>query len=566
MNIPLKLIRRVFSGPMAATAGLVLVVLVVVISVLSLSAQLDGARLSSIWSSTIGQPQRVLLGVVGFGLAFVIRSVVWARSVPKLGFGQSMAGIHVALGANHVLPFRLGEPIRMVSASRRSTVSFEDAVASTVALRASDIFTLLLIGGILGPMVLVRTLGWLGFVLLAVGMAALAVLFRLAHRRGLHPRAHIPRPGVWVATASAWFFEAILIWQIAPLAGVDLRYLDALLVTSIAVSAQLVAIAPGGLGTYEAATTAALVLTGSDPKPALALAVTTHILKTVYSLATGVIAMILPRPGLLGALRVPKQIAPAQPLPISDGPVVLFMPAYQEGPRIAEVLDRTPSAISGRSVIRLVIDDGSTDNTVAEARKGGAEVVSFETNRGLGAAVAEGFRRAIADHRASVVVFCDADGEYDPADLDDLVRPIVEGTADYVVGSRFAGDIEHMRPHRRIGNLTLTRWVRWMTRTGVTDGQSGYRALSAQAAEAVEMAHDYNYAQVLTIDLIQKGFRYAEVPITYRFRDSGESFVKLGVYLRKVLPAVWRLLNSSVEVSQQDPLDQSVNMSILNQT
>ena len=63
---------------------------------------------------------------------------------------------------------------------------------------------------------------------------------------------------------------------------------------------------------------------------------------------------------------------------------------------------------------------------------------------------------------------------------------------------------------------------------GITDGQSGYRALSPAATAAAEVIHDFNYAQVLTLDLLAKGFRYAEVPITYAFREHGRSFVRLG--------------------------------------
>ena len=70
---------------------------------------------------------------------------------------------------------------------------------------------------------------------------------------------------------------------------------------------------------------------------------------------------------------------------------------------------------------------------------------------------------------------------------------------------------------------------------GLTDGQSGYRALSPAAAAAAEVVHDFNYAQVLTLDLLAKGFRYAEVPITYRFREHGRSFVRL-----RALPAPGR--------------------------
>jgi hypothetical protein len=85
---------------------------------------------------------------------------------------------------------------------------------------------------------------------------------------------------------------------------------------------------------------------------------------------------------------------------------------------------------------------------------------------------------------------------------------------------------------------------RWGLR-GLTDGQSGYRALSPRAAADAEILHDFNYAQVLTLDLVAKGFRYAEAPISYRFRQHGRSFVRLGPYLRRVVPAVWRELRGA---------------------
>ena len=83
-----------------------------------------------------------------------------------------------------------------------------------------------------------------------------------------------------------------------------------------------------------------------------------------------------------------------------------------------------------------------------------------------------------------------------------------------------------------------------VARRRISDGQSGYRALSLRAACNAEIIHDFNYAQVLTLDLLDKGFRYAEVPISYRFRTSGESFIKLGGYLRRVVPAVARELTT----------------------
>jgi len=217
--------------------------------------------------------------------------------------------------------------------------------------------------------------------------------------------------------------------------------------------------------------------------------------------------------------------------------VILVLPARNEAPRIEAVIRRAPA-----DVHVVVVDDGSTDGTGDVARACGATVVPGPA-LGLGAAVREGLRKAVA-LGADVVAFCDADGEYDPAEIDRLVAPIAGGAADYVVGSRFAGDIRSMRPHRRFGNLVLTRALSAVARTRISDGQSGFRALSRDAAAAAEIGHDYNYAQVLTLELRRKGFRYAEVPITYTFRSSGDSFVRLLPYLRRVVPAVWRELRA----------------------
>jgi glycosyltransferase involved in cell wall biosynthesis len=223
-------------------------------------------------------------------------------------------------------------------------------------------------------------------------------------------------------------------------------------------------------------------------------------------------------------------------------PVTLFLAAHDEVAAVGDVVRRVPAAVLGHPVRCVVVDDGSTDGTGAAAAAAGAVVVRFETNRGLGAAVRAGLAEAVAAGSAAVA-FCDADGEYAPEELERLVGPVLRGDADYVVGSRFAGDARSMRPHRWAGNRVLTAWVRRLARVrfgvrGLTDGQSGYRALSPEAAAAAEVIHDFNYAQVLTLDLLAKGFRYAEVPISYRFRTTGRSFVKLVPYLRRVVPAV----------------------------
>ncbi|MEV4189187.1 glycosyltransferase, partial [Streptosporangium canum] len=347
-------------------------------------------------------------------------------------------------------------------------------------------------------------------------------------------------PPVFAAAVAAWVLESAVVYEVARLAGVALSPAEAVAVTAVTIAAQTVAVTPGGFGSYEAAATAALTALGVASGPAFAVALLTHALKTAYSLVVGGLALVTPT-----RLRLPR-VLPARPalLPVSpDAPVVVFIPVHDEEATVGEVVRRLPASVAGRRVVTIVVDDGSTDASALLAREAGATVVSQPGNLGLGAAVRRGLAEAVRQDPAAVV-YLDADLEYFPEDVERVAGPVLTGEADYVVGSRFAGTIERMLAHRRFGNRVLTVWVRWMTRHGVTDGQSGYRAFSPSAARAAEVIHDYNYAQVLTLDLLAKGYRYHEVPIRYAFRATGESFVKLGPYLRKVVPAVHRELNS----------------------
>jgi hypothetical protein len=222
-------------------------------------------------------------------------------------------------------------------------------------------------------------------------------------------------------------------------------------------------------------------------------------------------------------------------------PVVVVLPVRNEAETVAAVIERVPDFVDRHPVEVVVVDDGSTDGSGDLALAAGAKVVRHDGGRGLGlgAAVRTGLAHAVAMECAAVA-FLDADGEYDPAAVGELVAPILRGEADYVVGSRFAGRIESMLPQRRVGNRVLTALTSVLAMRRLSDAQSGFRAMSGWAASHAVIGHDYNYAQVLTLGLLRKGFRYAEVPITYSWRRYGSSFVKLRAYVRRVLPAMLR--------------------------
>jgi uncharacterized membrane protein YbhN (UPF0104 family) len=507
----------------------------------------DLTALGASWEAARSAPAALLAVTAVYFAAFALRAQVWRSVVPKLSFGHALAAIHLAIAGNHVLPLRLGEALRVTSAVKRTKLSLSEATASSLTMRASDALALAGLLLVLGPgLVLPRLAGAFGVLtltLIAVMGVGVVWMKRLRLAAG-----GLRAPGAFVALGSvaAWLLESVVIWQAARWAGIPITAADAVLVTAATIFSQVIAVAPGGFGTYEAAATGMLVVLGARPGPALAAAITAHALKTAYSLAAGGIAVFVPAPGLFGRMRLaspPPRPVVGSPPPAPGAPIVFFLPARNEEARVAGVIARMPAEVLGRPVEPVVIDDGSTDRTALVAEDAGARVVPLTDRHGLGAGVRRGLAEGVA-RGAAAVVFCDADGEYDPAELECLVAPILDGRADYVAGSRFSTGDRRMKPHRMVGNRLLSAVLSILARRRVSDGQSGYRALSYRAAAAAEVIHDYNYAQVLTLDLLAKGFRYAEVPISYRYRTTGRTFVRLLPYLRAVIPAVLRELNS----------------------
>lgn len=228
--------------------------------------------------------------------------------------------------------------------------------------------------------------------------------------------------------------------------------------------------------------------------------------------------------------------------------VIVFLPAYNEEESIAKVISGIPRDFHPMvEVEALIIDDGSKDKTVDEAKAAGAEhIVRHGINRGLGAAVRTGLKESYS-RGADIAVMIDADGEYPAAEIPELIQPILDGKADYTMGSRFLGTIKGMKLHRRLGNYCFTILQCLLLRKLIFDGQSGMRAFSRQAAEHAEIIHDYNYAQVLTLNLVRKGFRVQEVPINYNVRSAGTSFITFKGYMSSVFPAIVKEMRRPVK-------------------
>lgn len=198
--------------------------------------------------------------------------------------------------------------------------------------------------------------------------------------------------------------------------------------------------------------------------------------------------------------------------------MVVTIPAYNEELTIAAVIESIPNKIEGVDEIQvLVIDDGSADRTAEWAAKAGAAVISNSVNRGL----AYTFSRAVDEALqmgADIIVNTDADNQYDQAQIPSLIQPILDRRADIVLGSRFAGFIEHMSFTKRLGNKIASKVLANVSGYPITDGQTGFRALTRDAAMKLNILSKFTYTQEMIIDSADKGFRLVEVPSTFRKR------------------------------------------------
>ncbi|MEX2487727.1 MAG: lysylphosphatidylglycerol synthase domain-containing protein [Nitriliruptoraceae bacterium] len=294
-------------------------VVATVVAIIWLVRTVEATALADVWSTAMAAPATALLVVAAYGSAFVLRAIAWTRIVPSLGFGHSLAALHVSLGANHVLPARLGEVLRVASVAHRAGVPMPVATASTVVLRAADVATIVALAVLLAPAVAADVVGRWAAVLLAAAVAAAVTaswwLARMRQREQIDVRSR--DAFAFVLVVASWLLEATVIHQAAAWAGVPLTATEAIVVTAVTIAAQAVAVAPGGFGTYEAAATAALVAIGAtDAATALVVAIAAHAFKTAYSLVTGAIASFVPAPSMLGWMAHVRAHAPT-PAPMT---------------------------------------------------------------------------------------------------------------------------------------------------------------------------------------------------------------------------------------------------------
>lgn len=196
--------------------------------------------------------------------------------------------------------------------------------------------------------------------------------------------------------------------------------------------------------------------------------------------------------------------------------IAVMIPCFNEAATIGTVVAAVRQELPAAEV--YVFDNGSTDGTPDAARQAGARVM-FETRRGKGFVVAAMLERVAAD----LYVLIDGDGTYPVAKVHDLLRPILAGEADQVVGARHVEDASHAyQPFHQTGNRVVAFLVNRIFGTSFEDVMSGFRAFTVEVADHVPfLSGGFDVETEFTLQTLEKGFVIAEVPVPFRERPTG---------------------------------------------
>jgi glycosyltransferase involved in cell wall biosynthesis len=219
----------------------------------------------------------------------------------------------------------------------------------------------------------------------------------------------------------------------------------------------------------------------------------------------------------------------------------VIVPVYNEESTIDEVIKQVRAVDLGDIGLEIVVvDDASTDGTpgLLEKFRGepGITVLRHDRNRGKGAAIRTGLGRVSGD----LVMIQDADLEYDPNDYPRLIKPIADGDADVVFGSRFAGSAQNMRPINLVANKVLAWTATLLFGQRITDEATCYKLFATDTLRSFDLECErFEFCPEVTAKTLRRGYRLMEVPITYQARavETGKK-----IRARDGLEAIWTLL------------------------
>lgn len=223
--------------------------------------------------------------------------------------------------------------------------------------------------------------------------------------------------------------------------------------------------------------------------------------------------------------------------------LVIQIPCLNEEESLPITLSALPKHIDGIDEIKvLIVNDGSTDRTIEVAKKHGiSDFVNFTHNKGLAKAFSAGLNKAL-EMGADIIVNTDADNQYNASDIEKLVRPIIDGNADIVIGSRPVNKISHFSIIKKMLQNVGSFVMRCVSSTSVKDAPSGFRAFSRNAAIQMNIFDNYTYTLETIIQAKAKGLviENVEIDVNPELRRS-RLFSNIFVYIRRSIFTMLRM-------------------------
>jgi hypothetical protein len=223
------------------------------------------------------------------------------------------------------------------------------------------------------------------------------------------------------------------------------------------------------------------------------------------------------------------------------GKVMVMVPAYNEGKNIGDVLRRVPDEILGYPTKTVVLVDGATDDTEAVALRMGVPTAALATRLGKGDVMRVGFEIARLE-TPEMVITLDSDGQYKPEEIEDVVRPVHEGKADFVIGSRFLGFYEESGSIRHAGVVFFSRLVSVLIGRRITDCTSGLRAIRGTGAAKLDLREEQFETNEVLLEAHRNRLRITEVPCSMLKRAEGKS--KKPKRLRYPMGVMWVIVRT----------------------
>jgi glycosyltransferase involved in cell wall biosynthesis len=221
--------------------------------------------------------------------------------------------------------------------------------------------------------------------------------------------------------------------------------------------------------------------------------------------------------------------------------LIVNIPAFNEQDKLGETIARIPKSFAGVDEVFIqIIDDGSKDSTAQIARNSGANFVcSHRVNRGIGVTFRTAAEKALRNG-ADIMVNIDADGQFDPKDIQKIIQPILDGEVDMVSADRFSKKTAVDIPWVKSFLNRVAAWVigKFMN-AKIKDLTCGFRAYSREALLRLNLPGDFTYTQEVIIDLLGKNLKIKWVPVVVQYFPERKS---------RVVRSVYRYVNNSFKI------------------